>query len=178
MHHLLCVAKGFCFAKGFCAHCGGFHSCLGACRQALGGNLLGKSFSGQHLPLGPDVHARSLQPVPSSGAALCRASAWSPAWRPPPAVDGSSGSGHGAGRCARRVSELPAGGGCPGTLSEVGTRACGGPGMWGHITSCVLVSLEATGGLEPRGSVIWSTVTLVLRQKVTCHVGVCESKVL
>ena len=49
---------------------GGFRSLPGPLVDEHGGNLLGKSFSGQHTPLGPDVHAGSLQPVPSSDADL------------------------------------------------------------------------------------------------------------
>ena len=49
---------------------GWFRSLPGLLIDKRGGNLLGKSFSGQHTPLGPDVHAGSLQPVPSSDADL------------------------------------------------------------------------------------------------------------
>ena len=55
---------------------GWFRSLPGPLIDKRGGNLLGKSFSGQHTPLGPDVHAGSLQPVPSSDADLSISNCW------------------------------------------------------------------------------------------------------
>lgn len=67
----------------------GFHSLAGQLVDKCVRNLLGKSFSGQHTPLGPDVLPEASNLQHPLRLTSCGASAWCPEWPMPP-VGGST----------------------------------------------------------------------------------------
>ena len=103
----------------------------------------------------------------------CSTSACSPVWPPPPVDAGSElwaqnwgcvPGGVGVSSPAGGLSRHPKRGGGPSVGGSYHLLHAGQSGM-------ICTTWKPLEAWSREAGVIWSTVTLVLRQKVTCHVG-------